>query len=96
MRFWIVIALALFAVACGSNEPYCGDYVDITGRAAAYCPGPRDDPVCDLPGQQAHFGDGTLGLELQGGARATCDADFHVACPTGTTGPAYCLRDPSL
>lgn len=96
MRLWIGIALALVAVGCGGNEPYCGDYVDITGRAAAYCPGPRDDPVCDLPGERAHYEDGTMGLHLAGGMRASCNADFEIQCPTGTVGPAYCITDPEL
>lgn len=95
-RCFALVLLALGAAGCGSNDPYCGEFVDITGRAAVYCPGVRDDPVCDLEGQRAHFEETSSGLRLVGGARPTCNAQFEVVCPDGTVGEAYCITDPEL
>ncbi len=87
-----VSVLALVLLGCGSSDPYCSDFVDATGRAAAYCPSPRDEPVCDLPGERAHFQTGAMGgVVLSGGLRASCDADFQVICPPGTVGEPYCI-----
>jgi hypothetical protein len=94
---WALIAIvSISAFACTSNEPYCSDFIDATGRAAVYCPGPRDEPVCDYPGQMAHFEEGSLGIVLVGGERPSCNADDEVVCPDTTTGDAYCIRDPEL
>lgn len=93
-------AIALFvlcAAGCGGNDPYCGEYVDITGRAAVYCPGVRDEAVCDLEGQRAHYAVGADGrLQLVGGTRARCNEEFEVVCPPGTEGEPYCITDPEL
>lgn len=90
------LALLLGGLGCGSNDPYCGEFDDSTGRAIAYCPNPRQDPVCDEPGDEAHFEEGTAGWMLVGGAYARCDEDREVACPTDTVGEPYCITDPEL
>lgn len=87
-----VVVLALFLLACGSSDPYCSEFVDATGRAAAYCPSPRDEPVCDLPGERAHFRETPTGIVLSGGRHASCNADFEVVCPHETVGAPYCIR----
>jgi hypothetical protein len=92
---WVALAASAAAAGC-SNAPFCGEFVDLTGRPAVYCPGPRDEPVCDFPDQTARFEVGTRGWELVGGARATCSSEGEVVCPTGTTGQAYCITDPEL
>ncbi len=94
-RFLLSLPLFLF-FACGGNEPYCSEFVDATGLAAAYCPGPRDEPVCDYPGERAHFEEGPMGISLVGGARASCNREDEVVCPTGTVGDPYCITDPEL
>lgn len=95
-RFAMAV-LVLGAVGCGSNEPFCGEYVDITGRAVVYCPGVRDEAVCDFEGQRARYETTADGrLQLVGGARAYCNEDFEVVCPPGTEGEPYCLTDPEL
>jgi hypothetical protein len=84
--------LALLVLGCGSSDPYCSEFVDATGRAAAYCPNPRDEPVCDLPGERAHFEETPMGILLMGGRRATCDGEFEIVCPLDTVGEAYCIE----
>lgn len=95
-RMWIAAAAFFGALACGGNEPYCSEFVDITGRAAAYCPGPRDEPVCDLEGERGRFEEGSMGLTLVGAVRATCNAEREVVCAAATSGEPYCITDPEL
>lgn len=92
-RLWIAIALTV--LGC-SNAPYCGEFVDATGRPVVYCPGPRDEPVCDFPDDQARFEVGLRGYTLVGGLRASCNSEREVVCPAGTVGEAYCILDPEL
>lgn len=91
-----LLLIALLVPGCADGAPYCGLPEDATGRLVAYCGNPRQEPVCDYPGMDAHYEDGASGLVLIGGARASCDAEDEIACPTGTEGPAYCLTDPEL
>jgi hypothetical protein len=95
MRFRL-LSLALFAAACGSDAPYCSEFIDISGRPTVYCPNARQDPVCDLEGDHARFVEGPMGLELVGAERATCNVEEVVICPPGTVGEPYCITDPEL
>ena len=60
-------ALALtLAIGCADGGPYCGLPADATGRLVAYCGNPRQEPVCDMPGMEAHFeGPITVARDLQ-------------------------------
>ncbi|MFK7985442.1 MAG: hypothetical protein AB8I08_05385 [Sandaracinaceae bacterium] len=79
------------------NGPYCGEFEDMAGRRVAFCPNPRQDPVCDLPGEEARFEEGPGGgLTLVGGERGSCNAEGIVVCPMGTIGEPYCITDPQL
>ena len=90
-------ALALtLAVGCADGGPYCGLPADATGRLVAYCGNPRQEPVCDMPGMEAHFEEGPAGIILVGAERAGCSSDDVITCPAGTTGEAYCITDPEL
>ncbi|MCB9592545.1 MAG: hypothetical protein H6719_07425 [Sandaracinaceae bacterium] len=93
-RLWWLGALAL--VGCGSADPYCGLPADATGRLIAYCGSPREEPVCNEPGQEAHYEMGATGLVLVGGQRASCGIDDEIVCPVGTVGEAFCITDPEL
>lgn len=86
----------LLSLGCADGAPFCGLPLDATGRLVPYCDNPRDEPVCDLPGMEAHYEMGAMGLLLVGGARASCNMDDEIACPLGTVGEAFCLRDPEL
>ncbi len=95
----VLASAGLFALAlsaCGPAEPYCGLPLDITMRQTVYCPDSNEDPVCDLPGDEARYEDTASGLRLTGGMPAVCDADDAVTCPGGTVGPPRCIRDPEL
>ena len=92
----LCLVAILCALGCGSGEPYCGLPEDATGRLIAYCGSPREEPVCNEPGQEAHFEMGGSGLVLVGGQRASCSSDDEVVCPTGTIGEAFCITDPEL
>lgn len=96
MRWWLLSSLVFLLPACGSSDPYCSDFVDETGRAVVFCPGPRDEPVCDEPGDEARFEMSELGFRLVGGQRASCDDEDVVVCPMGTLEPPYCITDPEL
>ena len=96
-RLLFCFALLLLALpACGSDEPFCGAPVDITGRLTVYCNNPRQDPVCNYPGEEPRYEDTAAGLRLVGGELAGCATDESVECPVGTEGPAVCITDPEL
>jgi len=86
----------LFCWGCADGAPYCGLPEDATGRLVAYCDNPRAEPVCDLPGEEAHFEMEAMGLRLVGGLRAGCSTDDVIVCPMGTVGESYCITDPEL
>jgi hypothetical protein len=90
------VLFVLVLAGCGGSDPYCSEFVDITGRPAAFCPDSRQDPVCDYAGQRAHFEERDMALELVGGERATCTVELEVVCPMGTVGEPYCITDPEL
>jgi len=91
-----LLAIACLLAAGCADTPYCGLPEDATGRLIAYCDNPRAEPVCDLPGEEAHYEMGALGLRLVGGLRAACGIDDEIACPMGSVGEAYCITDPEL
>ncbi len=92
-----LLALAfVLSLGCSDGSPYCGLPEDLTGRLVVYCDSPRDEAVCDLPGEEAHYEMGATGLYLAGGLRAGCDIDDEISCPLGTVGEAYCITDPEL
>lgn len=88
--------LVLLVAGCADAGPYCGLPEDATGRLVPYCGNARAEPVCDFPGEEAHYEMGATGLVLVGGARASCDSNDEIACPMGTVGEAFCLTDPEL
>lgn len=90
------LCFALLLAACGSGEPYCGLPADITDRLTVYCDSPRQDPVCNYPGQEPRYEDTAAGLRLVGGEIAGCNTDDEVECPLGTEGPPVCITDPEL
>lgn len=90
------LALVLLASGCAASGPYCGLPADATGRLIPYCGNPRQEPVCNLPGMEAHYEMGSSGLVLVGAERAACDADDEIVCPAGTVGEAFCITDPEL
>jgi len=92
---WLLPLIVLAGVGC-ANGPTCGLPLDATGRLVVYCDNPRDEGVCDEPGQQAHYESGAMGVQLVGGQRASCDVNDVVVCPAGTVGEAYCITDPEL
>ena len=93
-RAWIPLVL-LAAAGCGPDY-YCSEFDDVTGRPVVFCDNPRAEPVCDLPGDEARFEEGDMGLTLVGAERATCNTDREVVCPMGTVDPPYCIIDPEL
>jgi hypothetical protein len=93
--WWSSVALAIGLVGC-SDAPYCSEFVDMTGRSVAFCPSPRADPVCDRPGEEAHFEMSAGGFMLVGGDYARCSVEEVVTCPMGTVGVPYCVTDPEL
>jgi hypothetical protein len=92
----VLLGVFVFALGCGSGAPYCSEFLDATGRPIVYCPDGRQDPVCDYPGETAHFEEGEMGITLVGGERAGCNTEFEVVCPLGTVGEPYCITDPEL
>lgn len=92
---WIALGVGFVLAAC-SDAPFCGAINDATGRPVVFCPGPRDEPVCDFEDDRARFELGRNGYALVGGARASCSTERRVVCPPGTVGEPYCLLDPEL
>lgn len=92
-----LLALPLLASLAGCGpDYYCSDFDDATGRAVAFCDDPRQSPVCNLPGEEARFEEGTRGTELTGAEYATCDEAREVVCPFGTVEPPFCITEPEL
>ena len=95
MRRLLVLSF-LLATGCADGSPYCALPEDATGRLVAYCGNPRQEPVCDRPGMEAHYEESGTGLHLVGGERAGCSIEDAITCPLGTVGEPYCITDPEL
>ncbi|UJR79599.1 hypothetical protein [Sandaracinus amylolyticus] len=87
--------LVLGLAACGSEvDPYCSEVDDPTGRGVALCRAGSETPVCDVPGETAHWERTSSGgaVRLVGGTLAFCDDAREVVCTDRSVAP-YCLPE---
>jgi hypothetical protein len=90
-----VLLLSVVALGCAAPPPYqCSSPVDTSGRGLALCHAANDIPVCDDPGEMAHYVDDAMGGHvLAGGTHAICDGSNQVVCPDRTVMP-HCIAQP--
>lgn len=93
MRSLVLVAAAL--TACAAPPPYqCSSPIDMSGRGLALCRVATQTPVCDLPGEMAHYEMTPMGgYTLIGATTADCDASNQVVCADRTVLPR-CIEQP--
>lgn len=86
-RKWTLLALAVSLAACAPPPPMgCTSTADGSGRGIPYCNAADEIPVCDAPGEMAHFTGSSI-TTLEGGTLALCDSSNQLVCGDRTVAP---------